>query len=431
MLIEFSFQNWKSFKNKTKFSMVGSLERRFNEHIPRIKKYRLKVLPVTAIYGGNASGKTNLFDAMSFIRHFVMNGPNKKGNIPIETFLLDKTIDVSKSQFSLTILIDEIIYEYSFVVSRTKVFNEKLVRITSSNETILFERKESEIKFCEKYENRLDLKTAFSPGTDKCQLFITNLNSQNIKSFDYIYNWFKNLLLISPKSKFAPLDFLLETENPLSCKICEALESFDTGITGFGHKDVPFSKLDLPEEFEEILKKDLESGQSAKIHPDISVCMKGGELSFKRIITYHSNDENEEVEFGIDRESDGTMRLIDLIPAFYEASEKKSKKVIFIDELDRSLHSLLSRKLLESYIESCSSQSRSQVIFTTHDLMLMDQDVLRRDEMWLSERNFKGESTLTPVSDYCDVRFDKDLRKSYIQGRLKGIPKIFFSSFQD
>ena len=95
-----------------------------------------------------------------------------------------------------------------------------------------------------------------------------------------------------------------------------------------------------------------------------------------------------------------------------------------IDELDSSLHSNLTRKIVELYLYGCSQSSRAQIIFTTHDTTLLDQDVLRRDEMWIAERNVAGASSLMSLSEYKDVRYDKDIRKSYLQGRIGGVPKI-------
>ena len=98
-----------------------------------------------------------------------------------------------------------------------------------------------------------------------------------------------------------------------------------------------------------------------------------------------------------------------------------------IDELDRSLHTKLSKTLLKYYLNSCNENSRSQLIFTTHDVMLMDQNTFRRDELWVTDRSSEGVSSLYSFSDYKDIRSDKDLRKYYLQGNLKGIPRILIS----
>ena len=100
------------------------------------------------------------------------------------------------------------------------------------------------------------------------------------------------------------------------------------------------------------------------------------------------------------------------------------QKVYVIDEIDRSLHPLLIRQLLEEYLSNCSTETRTQLLLTTHNVMLMDQQLLRRDEMWVAERDGVGVSSLFSFSEYKDIRYDKDIRKSYLQGRMGGIPRI-------
>jgi AAA15 family ATPase/GTPase len=120
--------------------------------------------------------------------------------------------------------------------------------------------------------------------------------------------------------------------------------------------------------------------------------------------------------------------VIDLLPVFLNLSDSTSKKVYIIDEIDRSLHTLLTRRLIDAYLSECSTETRNQLILTTHDLLLMDQQLLRRDEMWVTERESIRVSNLYSFSDYKDVRYDKDIRKSYLQGRLGGIPRILIGN---
>ena len=111
-------------------------------------------------------------------------------------------------------------------------------------------------------------------------------------------------------------------------------------------------------------------------------------------------------------------------PPFSTFRTQTSPRVYVIDEIDRSLHPLLIRQLLEAYLGNCSTETRKQLLLTTHNVMLMDQQLLRRDEMWVAERDTSSASSLFSFSEYKDVRYDKDLRKSYLQGRLGGIPRI-------
>jgi len=152
-----------------------------------------------------------------------------------------------------------------------------------------------------------------------------------------------------------------------------------------------------------------------------------GELTAKKLVTYHQQQGGQEVKFEMRQESDGSQRVIDLLPAFLAAAATGSSKVYVIDEVDRSLHTLLTRQLLEGYLGCSGADTRSQLLFTPHDVLLMDQKLFRRDEMWVVERNPQGESSMMPFSEYKDVRYDKDIRKSYLQGRLGGLPRIQIS----
>ena len=147
------------------------------------------------------------------------------------------------------------------------------------------------------------------------------------------------------------------------------------------------------------LREELAEDTTVRLLPEpgnerFVVTRKNGELISKKLVTYHLNSDGSETKFDMRQESDGSQRVIDLFPAFLELSAAQSKKVYVIDEVDRSLHTLLIRRLLEGYLAKCSHNSRSQLLFTTHNVLLMDQDLLRRDEMWIAERNAEGISSL-------------------------------------
>lgn len=155
------------------------------------------------------------------------------------------------------------------------------------------------------------------------------------------------------------------------------------------------------------------------------VSRNGNEFKTRKLVTFHNTNDGSEEKFDMVDESDGSQRVIDLLPAFLTVSDRTSQKVFIIDELDRSLHTILTGQLLEAYLAEYGADSRTQVLFTTHDLLLMDQSLFRRDEMWLVERDRRSVSNLIPFSDFnTDIRYDKDIRKSYLQGRMGGIPNI-------
>lgn len=429
MIVRFSLENWMSFHELVEFSMVASLERQHGDRIPKVAKYPARILPVAAIYGGNASGKTNFFKALSFIKRLVVEGTRPDGLIPVETFRLDAKGNDRPSRFSIELLINETIYAYSFAVTRKAVLEEKLVQITSATEKVLYDRREGSPNFDDSLKENQFLEFAFR-GTRENQLFLTNSVSQQVEDFKPVYDWFEDCLeLVAPDSRFAPFEQFLDESNPLFSTMNEMLLLLDTGISHLGEEELPFDSIPLPETLRQKLQEEVDEGMTVRVMGDpanerLLITRKDGELVARKLVTFHTKSDGSEAKFEMKHESDGSQRVIDLLPAFLDLSAEESKKVYVIDEVDRSLHTHLTRRLLEGYLTKCSSSSRSQLLFTTHDVLLMDQALLRRDEMWVAERDDAGHSTLTSFSEYKDVRYDKDIRKSYLQGRLGGIPRL-------
>jgi hypothetical protein len=235
--------------------------------------------------------------------------------------------------------------------------------------------------------------------------------------------------LVAPDFRFEAFEQFLDEDHPLYSTMNEMIPMLDTGITHLGGEVISFENLPLPDAIRAKLQEEIAEGMTVRLvvqpsNERLVVTRKAGELTAKKLVAFHSTKNGGEVQFEIRHESDGSQRIIDLLPAFLEISAKKSHKVYVIDEVDRSLHTLLTRRLIEGYLQSCSIESRSQLLYTTHDALLMDQSLLRRDEMWVTERDQFGASHLIPFSEYEDVRYDKDIRKSYLDGRLGGIPRI-------
>ena len=429
MIISLFLENWMSFRNRVTFSMVASRERQHGNRVSKLGKYHTRVLPVAAIYGGNASGKTNFFKALSFAKALVVKGTQPDSLIPVQHFRLDANGSDQPSLFGFELLIDKLIYEFSFKVTRKSVLEEKLVVITSTSEKVLYHRHDGKPNFDDSLTKDQFLWFAFK-GTRENQLFLTNSVSQKVENFRPVYDWFKNTLeLVAPDSRFEPFEQFIDEGHPLYSTMNEMLPQLDTGIAHLGGEEIPFENIPLPEPIKAKLQEDVKEGMTVRLLTEpikerLVVTRKGGELIAKKLVAYHPKTDGTEVKFEIRHESDGSQRVIDLLPAFLDLSTRTSKKVYVIDEIDRSLHTILTRRMLEVYLANCSKKTRTQLLFTTHDVLLMDQQLLRRDEMWVAERDATGGSSLLSFSEYKDVRYDKDIRKSYLQGRLGGIPRI-------
>jgi uncharacterized protein len=410
MLISFSLQNWMSFKEKATLSMVASRQTTFSNRLARIGN-RNRILPIAAIYGGNASGKSNISKALEFAKNFIVNGVKKDERIGVIPFALCKETRESPSDFYFQFSdINQNIYEYFFSVDKERVHKEKLTKLTTTRENVLFERVLDKFTVIENDER---LKFT-SVNTLKNKLFLTNTIEQNQHQYESIYSWFsKALKIITPKSLYMFEELSLR-ESWLE-KYAVNLKNLDTGISRIEEENVEDSTIPQSKDVRYIIE--LIDDQRFIEHE------KDGKKEYKKLVTYHTCKDGEEVKFELDQESDGTIRLMDILPAFI-FTQDDDFEIIIIDEIERSLHHMLVKKLLENYLRTRKNNNRKQIIFTTHDLLLMDQELMRRDEMFLVERNSDGESSIQSISDYKNVRIDKDLKKNYLLGRFGGIPKI-------
>ena len=428
MLISFTLKNWLSFKEESTFSMVASYEKQHIEHVAVIKKFPLKVLPISAIYGGNASGKSNLIKALSFVKEFVINGLAPEVPIPVTPYRPVPNGKNEPSFFSVSMLIDENIYEYSFSITATEIITEQLTVANSSSEKLLFKREKNKIFLGESIKKNRQTLEFIAKTTRKNFLFLTNTVWQNIATFKNVYDWFKDKLqIVFPNSKFILQNTLIGKNNPFAQQVSNMLQKLGTGIDHLDGNEVPIESLDISDEALTKIQSSL-IPDKVIVYKDLNnifyfIYKEKDVIKAKKIVSVHKVN-NVLTTFNLSEESDGNLRAIDLIPAFLILASDDNDKVFVIDELDRSLHTKLTDKLISFYLESCNKNKRSQLIFTTHDVMLMSQENMRRDEIWLVERDHNQTSSIFPISDFTEIRSDKNIRKSYLEGRMGGIPNI-------
>lgn len=432
MIISFSVENWMSFRDRVTLSMVASRERQHSGRVARLENYQMRLLPAAAVYGGNASGKSNLFKALGFAKTQVVKGTQPDSRIPVRPFLLDKVGVKRPSRFEFELLIDDAIFSFSFAMTRANVVEERLVRVGRASERTLYDRRDGKIELDSSLKDHEFLGFAFR-GTRDNQLFLTNSVSQKVQQFKPIHDWFNNCLqMVAPEARFG--GGALFEDHPLTESTNDMLQNLDTGISYIGSERVPIEAIQLPDQVRTEIEDQLSEEEAAVVEDPLSnqflITRKDGEVVVMKRIAIHHAADGAETKFAISQESDGSQRLIDLLPAFVDLAVDHSKCVYVIDEVDRSLHTLLTRRLLEDYLATRSTDTRTQLLVTTHDVLLMDQRWLRRDEMWVTERDATGASNLFSFSEYRDVRYDKDIRKSYLQGRLGGIPRIVSGTMQ-
>ena len=447
MLISFTMRNWMSFRDETTFSMVASREQQHNDRLARLgSKYHSKrILPISSIYGGNASGKSNFCKALAFARTTVVFGTEKNHLAQRNPFKLEKAISHEPTLFAFSLLLGKDVYIYEFEFTSKEIVSERLLRYKSTTSSkIIFDRKWKDAP------NKKRPGSVFSgnSSSDKLRsvlslvpqhrLFVTSVMDQDVSLDEchvirQLFEWFRRrLIVIGPDSSYGQLHDVLEKDEETSQGIRTIINRLDTGIENISleQKDISQASSNIKEFFDKLSGKEAEQRANKRLFLRNKIRIRatedGQSLLADEVVFHHAGKDGELVRFSLDEESDGTQRLLDIVPAFVHLVHTEKPVTFVIDELDRSLHSLLSIRLIEIFLESCEGGSNSQLIFTTHDLLLMDQKYLRRDEMWLAEKKQDGQSDLLSLADFKDIRNDKDIRKSYLLGRFGGIPSTYY-----
>lgn len=433
MLIRFRVSNFLSFKEEVEFSMVaGKVQQHSDQVIKRMASRGVDLLRVALIYGANAAGKSNLVSALAFTRCMITHGVRAKNNIPVKPFLLDKDYRNKPSKFEFEIKVNEKIFEYGFVLDRKNVYQEWLVEIKSTTEKILFKREMSKEETTtyefylpiDKEENARLQNVGFSTPSNR--LFLQQSVESNISYFTDIYDWFdKSLIIIYPSTYHSLSPIWSGNDNEFSHNLVDYLESFDTGVHGYTIQNISNPYSELPKGF-------TEAGLEEK-HPVVGIGPNNQRYFVKKeddkitasklLLNHQTSEQGTSIPFEMENESDGTLRLLDLIPTLFPS--KKRDRVVVIDELDRSLHPSLSYEFISLFIEKTMNK---QMIVTTHESNLLDLDLVRRDEIWFVEKNVEGSSKIYSLEEF-SPRYDKDIRKGYIMGRFGAIPLIGQAKF--
>ena len=435
MLIRFITENFLSFNEMTILSLVSGKQRIHPNHKINIgtTSNTFNILRSAVVYGANASGKSNLIKSIHFARTLIIKGTQAKSNIGLTRFKLRDSNLKKASLFQFEIYCDHSMYNYGFKTTTESIEEEWLYEISKNGNMIpIFERIKDSYTFHLKFKNKEE-KQIFnfvSKGTRKNQLFLTESIDRNIPNFNSIFEWFQNLTIITPDMSFAGLEARLhEGQAELADFIMDGLKRFDTGIQKLFLQVVEAipSIIGLPIDLLEDIKNDqkLSAGSYFYVHDskndDRIVLHKdvNNELKALKLKTIHKNIETgKEHIFDISDESDGTRRILDLLPALLNLSTKN--QVYLIDELDRSLHPKLSKDFLTQFYKFAEG-SNSQLIITTHETTLMDFELLRKDEIWFVEKNVNGESKLYSLEEF-QPRYDKDIRRGYLLGRFGALP---------
>lgn len=401
MLIRFSFKNFKSFKDENCLDMEATSLKEHEYNVAKVDNG--EYLKVSAIYGANASGKTNVLQAFDYMKKRILVSDDSKKNSPIdEENVYSFMINNDPIALEVEILAkNNKIYKYGFEVLKDKIISEWLFEKRVNKFYSIFERENNNVSM--KPNKISDL-----VNIDERTLFL-NIYSKidrNNEDFSNVYDWFVNSTYLDLGNP----NFERFINNRVSLKILsdenykkellKFIKTFDSGIEGI--KTTPDS---------------IEAVKSNNGIIDIEVIHKGEKGEVKALPFY--------------LESNGTRKMFHLFDFFMDAL--KNGMVLFVDELDAKLHPLLTRYIINLFHNSDTNKGNGQLIYSTHDTVNLNKETFRRDEIWFAEKDKDGISEIYALSDYIleddknagkKVRNDATYNKDYLTGRYGAIPVL-------
>jgi len=434
MIVSFSVSNFRSFLKEETLSLVAS-KRIADEsagHLVPIPNSSEKALKITAIYGANGAGKSNICRAVRYLRGLAL-GDRKKGTGTGRRRFAFVDDSHMPSTFDIQFIKHDKLYRYIIAVDDEKVVEESLSFYKKGKEKEIYSRvTDDDLSVhvqVDSVKKNSKIASMANVGGPENQSFLACvfLNIDPDKADDdfvEVINWFAtNLVVIFPTSSYLNLLGKLSNDNNFLNFASEILADSSTGVDGLEvarqellsddlYNLIPKSSID---KFINDADNDMPLTFPMRGNCESLVVEKDGAAYKQTLMSKHKGAPDCYIDFY--DESDGTKRLLNIIPAIFSKDEGK---VYVIDEIDRSMHPLLARMFIEKFISICKNDKR-QLIITTHETHLLDKNLLRRDEIWFAEKDRAGASHLTSLVDF-KIRNDLDISKNYLQGRFGAIP---------
>lgn len=413
MLLRFAIQNFRSIRDRQEISLVASSLKDVEQPKIAIESLGLDVLRVMAIYGANASGKTSVLRALAYMANAVLQSQRSwppSGPIPTEPFQLDAESNARPSTFEIDIVIDGTRYNYGFELDSKRVFAEWLLAYPRGKKQTWFRRSttdgDAQFRFG---KNLLGENRAIQNLTRPNSLFLSAAAQNGHQQLLPIFKWFSDRLDVVNPARRQMLQFsaarLCETDEGRRA-LLRFLSAADLGIV-----DVDVKERDVGEKFQNAFRIFLKSITETELPEEPA--------KFPEIHLRHQAGGRAPVALDFDDESDGTKALFALAaPVFHALS---TGGVLCVDELDSSLHPILALHVVRAFVDPDTNTTGAQLIFNTHDTNLLDVDLLRRDQIWFTEKDQGGATHVYPLSDFRPRR-QENLKRGYLQGRYGGVP---------
>jgi uncharacterized protein len=411
MLIDFSVTNFRSIKEEQTLSMIADSSNRKNENtfLP-IEGNKLRLLHSAAIYGANASGKSNILKALHRLISYIHDlNIDVDDNIPYyEPFELDKLCLNQPSVFKLNFILEGIMYDYQIAFDSREVHYEQLDFYPKKRKSNLFIRTKNEVKRGDSFQDKRYFSTKALTKYPYLSKVAREEHEQMQKIYEYLktYNFFASNNTHYQSALLRHINQLLQRDEKLKTRLDKLIRIADTHIEKINFEEVKLEFDDeVPEEIKNVIINDNKYEVFA-VHKTFRDGVPEGETNFHFL----------------HKESMGTITLYAIGALILSILNKGH--VIVIDELDNSLHPRLCKFLIKLFHHPSTNPHNAQLIFASHETTLLDRELLRKDQIWFTEKNKYGETQLFSAQDFDKVKGDEPFDQWYMQGKFGGQPNI-------
>jgi AAA15 family ATPase/GTPase len=422
MLIGFSCKNYSSYYEQATLSMISSTKGEFKDFNTFTTSFD-RLLKSVLIYGANGSGKSNIVDAISFMKNMVnLSFTNEDIIAECEKFKFNINAEEEASMFEILFVIDDTLYEYGFEVMKKVIHKEWLYKKVKRRSPVFIRENSDYSSINLKGELKKEAEIIKS-HTRENALFISTAAMFNIKIAKKIKEWFENSLCIISSNYSSPgrtVEYL-ETDDEKKAEVLSFLRKADFNIEDF-ILDAQEEELEHIDNLQiKIIRRKFLKSEISK--QNLSTIKKRIiDLRTKHFI-YNDNKESvKEIKLPfLKYQSDGTIKFFELSGPILEALEKG--KTLIIDEIDSRLHYAILRHILSLFNSIDKNPYNAQLICTTHQVLLLEENI-RRDQIWFVDKNEYGESELYSLDEFKDIRKDDPLLKKYLLGVFGAVPFI-------
>jgi hypothetical protein len=426
MLLKLTVENFFSFRDKTVYTMVANSGRKFGERMPQHPSVKKRILPTAAVFGGEGSGSENLARALRFFKQLVTESPSFVNSLNLYTFQNFNEARELPGKMSVEFAAGDSVWRYGFMAVKDVVVNERLVRSSRGQKTLLLERRKKKLKLHRSMSDPEGLKDLFR-GMPKSLLFLPHAVRGGCRELSDPYAWFRDTLHVTGQESYVHQPQISDEGSTESRDFHDFIELVD--------KNSHATRLDartVPPDSPVVRALDADPG----VRSGDWVIRRPGESNGFEVYYRHKTFHDVKLLKLFPFERAGAWDYFPIPRPFASEREKHAlvalmsaqdimsasgPKIYYINLFDAAFDPIRARTVIGDYLDSCSRDSRTQLIITSANALLLDKKVFRPDELWVAEPGDYGNTRLLSLSEFKRTLRDKPVWEGFNTARIGGI----------